>query len=154
MDLFKLLNSNEEKKELDKEDERDKERHRCKRPDRTWSNWLPGFLIYAGVIVRAQPYQALSLFQYLDLSYRAYVDFAGQAWLSYDEAFRMRCAIHPNLCRDEPLAGLWLARPNLGDRMDSGHLIRKAAVNVIPCLGTGQVVQPCLLCWEYNSRGV
>ena len=42
------------------------------------------FLIYAGVIVRPHPWRAQALFQYLDLIYRAYVDFAGQAWLLYD----------------------------------------------------------------------
>ena len=57
MDLFELLNRNVEKKELDKEDERDKERYRCKRPDRIWSNWLLCFLIYARVILQAQPWQ-------------------------------------------------------------------------------------------------
>ena len=80
------------------------------------------------MVVWAQPWQALPLFQYFDLIYTAHVDFAGQVWLSYDEAFLMRSAIHPNLRWDKPLAGLWLesmtpTRPNLDDRMDSGHLI-------------------------------
>ena len=70
------------------------------------------------------------MFQYLDLIYRVYVDFAGQAWFIYDESFCMRSAIHPNLRWDEPFLGLWLqsmmpARPNLGDRFDNGHLIHK-----------------------------
>ena len=136
---------------MDKEDDKDKERHRKKKLDRTWANWLPGVLIYAGVVVKAQPWQAQSLFQYLDLIYWAYVDFVGQAWLNYDDLFHMQSAIHPNLRWDEPLLGLWLqsmmpARPNLGDRFDSRHLIRKTALNQNPHLGAGQVVQPRLLC--------
>ena len=60
-----LLNRNVEKKDVEKEDDKDKERHKKKKPDRTWFNWLPGFLIYAGVLVKAQPWRAQSLFQYL-----------------------------------------------------------------------------------------
>ena len=79
----------------------------------------------------------------------------GQAWLSYDKSFRMRSAIQPNLQGDEPLPGLWLqsmmpASPNFSDRCDSGHIIRKIALNQNPHAGAGQVVQPPLLCWDYN----
>ena len=48
-------------------DEKEKEKHRRKKPDRIWVNWLPGFLIYAEVIVKAQPWRAQALFQYLDI---------------------------------------------------------------------------------------
>ena len=70
----------------------------------------------------------------------------------------MRYAVHPNLRWDEPLASLWLqlmvlARPNWGDRTNSGHLIRKTAAYSAPCGTTGQVVQPSLVCWEYNLKG-
>ena len=39
-----------DKPDLDKEDEKEKEKHRKKKSDRTWAN----FLIYAGIIVKAQ----------------------------------------------------------------------------------------------------
>ena len=55
MHLFKLLIRNVEKKDLDKEDEKDKEKRGRKKPERTLPNWLPRFLIYARVIVKAQP---------------------------------------------------------------------------------------------------
>ena len=108
--------------------------------------------------MKARSWRPQSLFQYLDLTCRAYVDFAGQAWLIYNKSFSMRSVIHPNLCWDEPLLGLWLqsmmpARPNSGNRFDSGHLIRKVGQNQNPRVGAGQVVQPCLLCWDYNTRG-
>ena len=45
--------------------------------------------------------------QYLDLIYRAYVDYLGHTWLLYDELFRMRVAMHPNIRWDEPQPGLW-----------------------------------------------
>ena len=55
MDVFELLNRDVRKKDLDKEDKKEKERCRRKKPDRTWSSWLPGFLVYAGVVITAQP---------------------------------------------------------------------------------------------------
>ena len=79
MDVFDQLNRDVDKKELDKEDEKEKEKYRKKKLERTWSNWLHGFLIYAGVIVKAQPWRVQALSQYLDIIYRAYTDFAGQA---------------------------------------------------------------------------
>ena len=72
-------------KELEKEDKRDKERHWRKKPERTWANWLPGYLIYCGVIVKVQSWRALLLVQYLDIIYRLYVDFPGYSWLLYDQ---------------------------------------------------------------------
>ena len=73
VDFFDLLNRNVEKRYLDKEDEKDKERHRRKKPGRTF------------------------LFKYLDIIYTSYVDFTGQAWLAYNKSFHMRSVIQPNL---------------------------------------------------------
>ena len=80
------------------------------------------------------------------------MEFVGQEWLQYDQTFCMRSTIQPNMCQDEPLPGLWpqdmtLARPNTGDRFDSGHLNRKVATNQIPRPGVGQVVQPRMHCY-------
>ena len=152
------MNSKVDIKEIDKDDEEEKEKRRRKKPDRTWAIWIPGFLIYAGVLVKAQPWRASSLLQYFDIIYKAYTDFAGEAWLQYDQAFRMKSAIQPNLCWDEPQLGLWLqhmtpARPNAADRFDSGHLNKKTVSNPIPRSGAGQVVQPHLLCWDNNTKG-
>ena len=106
--IFELLNRKLEEKKKDKEDEREKETvHRCK-SKRCWANWLPRFFIYAGTIVRAQPERAFSLIQYIDLIYRACVDFPGQVWLSYDEGFHMHTAQCPNMHWDVPHDRLWL----------------------------------------------
>ena len=159
VDVFELLNRTVEKADFDKADEADKERLKRKKPERNWTNWLSGYLIYAGVIVKSQPWRAQSLFQYLDIIHRAFLDFAGMAWLRYDQAFRMRSAVQPNLRWDEPQPGLWLqhmgpARTNIGERFDSGHLNKKSAVSQNPRLMAGQAVQPRMYCWEYNSKGV
>ena len=108
--------------------------------------------------MRAQHWRALSLVQYLDLIYRAHVNYLGHAWLLYDELFRMRAVIHPNLCWDEPHPGLWLqyittTQPRMGDRFDSGHLICKANLNFPPRVPSAQTPQPRWLCWEFNSQG-
>ena len=45
-----------EKKDLDEEDNKEKEKHGGgQRSDRTWANQLPRFSIYTGVVVNAQP---------------------------------------------------------------------------------------------------
>ena len=49
-----------DKKDLDKEDERGKDSRRRKKPERNWVDWLTGFLIYVGVIVKAQPWREQS----------------------------------------------------------------------------------------------
>ena len=72
-------------------DEEEEERRWRKKPQHTWANWLPAFLIYAGIIVKAEPWCALSLFQYLDLIYSAYVDFPGHSWMIYDQISAREC---------------------------------------------------------------
>ena len=78
--MLKLLNREIEENKKD-EEERDRKKMRQCKPNRCWVNWLPGLFIYAGTVVRAQPERALSLIQYMDIIYRAYVDFPGHAWL-------------------------------------------------------------------------
>ena len=76
--------------------------------DRCWANWLPGFFIYAATVIRVQPERTLSLIQYMDITYMAYVDFPGYAWLLYNQGFRMRAALHPSMRWDVPHDALWL----------------------------------------------
>ena len=158
IDVYELLNREYEVKELDKDDDKIKEKHRRKRPDRNWTNWVTGFTIYAGVLVKMQPWKASALFQYFDILRRAKAEFEGQVWLRYDEAFRMRSAIRPELRWDEVHPGIWLqhmspAKTNLGDRFDCGHLNIKFAGNSGTRQGAGQAVQPRLPCYEFNNKG-
>ena len=158
IDFYELLNREFEVKEIDKDDEKLKEKHRRKRPDRNWNNWVTGFTIYSGVLVKMQPWKASALFQYFDIMRRAKAEFEGQAWLRYDEAFRMRSAIRPELRWDETHPGLWLqhmspAKTSLGDRFDCGHLNIKYSGGPGARQGAGQQVQPRLACYEFNNRG-
>lgn len=84
-----------EKKDKEDLDDKEKEKLRKRRVDRTWANWLPDFFIYACILTRAQPWCAASLWKYIDIVYKGYMGFLGPAWLQYDEEFRMRAAINP-----------------------------------------------------------
>ena len=52
------------------------------------------------------PAEAFALIQYIDLIYRAYVDFLGHEWLLYDEGFCMRAVMYPEMHRDMHHHGL------------------------------------------------
>lgn len=77
MDLFSLLYRELERKDKEDLDDKDKEKIKRRTVDRTWANWLPGFLIFAGVVARSQPWRAAPLFQYLDIIYKGYTGFTG-----------------------------------------------------------------------------
>lgn len=77
VDIFSLLFRELEKKDKEDLDEKDKEKLKKQKVDRTWANWLPGFFIYAGVISQAQPWHGASLWQYVDIIYKAYTGFTG-----------------------------------------------------------------------------
>ena len=55
MDVFNFLNRELDNKDIDKDDAMEKEKRRRKKTERNWATWLPGFFIYAGVLVKAQP---------------------------------------------------------------------------------------------------
>lgn len=128
VDIFSLLFRELEKKDKEDLDEKDKEKLKKWKVDRNWASWLPGFFIYAGVISHAQLWRASALWQYADIIYKAYTGFSGPSWVNYDEEFRMRAALNPALWWDQIHPQLWLqvmtaARPSVGERSDSGHLV-------------------------------
>lgn len=148
VDLFSLLFRELEKK--DKEELDDKLKNRKQAVDRTWANWLPGFLIFAGVLARSQLWRAAPLFQYLDIIYKGYTGFVGPAWLQYDEEFRMQAAMNPAIPWDQVHPQLWLqvmspARPTAGDRSHSGHLVQRSTTFNATRSTVGQAAQPRLL---------
>lgn len=65
--------------------------------DRNWTNWLYGYPIYMAVAVQMHPKKAGTLIKYMDIIYKALRDFGGQAWLFYDENFRLRVSHDPTL---------------------------------------------------------
>lgn len=89
---------------------------------------------------------------YVDLVYRAYVDFLGHAWPLYDEAFCMCVATHPSLCWNEQNFLLWLqlARTIIGKHYDRGNLVHKVGKSNVFCHLVWQSVQSCL---KFSSQG-
>lgn len=69
-------------------------------------NWLPGYLIYAGVLAKA--YSGCCAPLYMNIVYKAYTCFTGSAGMHYDTEFRMRTALNPALRWDQMHLALWL----------------------------------------------
>lgn len=99
--FFLLLYRELQKKDKQDLDEKEKEMLKCRKVDRNWSNWVAGFLIYAGVIAKMQPWRATTLFQYFDMIYKAFTGFSGHAYLQYDEEFRIWTTMNPILQWDQ-----------------------------------------------------
>lgn len=76
VDLFSLLYREVEKKDKDLLADRKKEILRKRKIEPNWTNWLSGYLVYTRVIVREHRDRDPSLFQYLDIVYKAYLNFA------------------------------------------------------------------------------
>lgn len=61
-----------EKKDKDLLDDREKKILKSQKADRTWADWLPGFLVYARVIARLHPWRSDPVIQCLNIIYKAY----------------------------------------------------------------------------------
>ncbi|XP_053159419.1 uncharacterized protein LOC128347977 isoform X2 [Hemicordylus capensis] len=139
VDIFSLLFREPEVKHKEGESCKDHAVTKRKPVEKSWNNWLSGFTIYMGVVIPAQPARALALVKYMDIIHRAVSDFAGNAWVRYDENFRMRAALDPSMPWDAPHLELWVlimspTRPVDGDRSDSGHLLSKAVALFSPAI--------------------
>lgn len=75
VDVFSLLYREVEKKDKDLLEDREKEALKHRKIDWNWTNWLSGFLVYAGVIVCAHPERAPTILQYLDIIYKVFLNF-------------------------------------------------------------------------------
>lgn len=158
VDLFSLLHTEPEPVPKVGEPERDQETVKKRKIDRNWTNWLYGYCIYMAVVVQLHPKKAPALIKYLDIVHRTMRDFGGQAWLQYDQNFRLRASHDPSLSWSVPQFELWMqvvtpARPIMGDRSDSGHLIARNVVTNPKASSGAQGVQAQRSCFEFNSSG-
>ncbi|KAM9308277.1 uncharacterized protein PAF06_012463 [Gastrophryne carolinensis] len=64
---------------------------------RTFGNWLQAFAIMGSVIGEKSPGECSALFCYLDAVWEAHRVYGGTAWLKYDEQFRQRMSVRPEL---------------------------------------------------------
>ncbi|CAJ0947984.1 unnamed protein product [Ranitomeya imitator] len=100
VEIFSLLplekfNLDKGKKEDSKKEEEEKRRWRL--IPQTFANWQQAFFILAGVIGEKFSENCTGLFCYVDAIGEAYRAYGGQAWLRYDEQFRQRKAIRPEI---------------------------------------------------------
>lgn len=125
--------------EKDKEDLEDSDKEQSQ-VDHNWANWLPWFLIYVGVLARLHPVSATPLFHCIAVVYRAYTEFAGEAWLQYDEG------------RNHPDCPLGPAAPTSPvDGTDQNGSIAGSL-----CIRTRLLHLPrCKMCskWKFTSQG-
>lgn len=108
VDVFSLLYREVERNDKNLMDDRKKEVLKRRPVDRTWSNWLTGFLIYMGVTANANTLRAAALIQYLDIIFKAYSYYAGPYWLQYDDEFCMMVTIHSEWRWDLVQHSIWV----------------------------------------------
>lgn len=113
LDIFTLLPLDrfpverwEKGKEHRKEEDEDRRRYRL--IPRTFSNWLQAFSILGSVVGERSPELCSSLFCYMDVVGEAYRVYGGSAWLRYDEQFRQRMSVRPELSWGHRDIGIWL----------------------------------------------
>ncbi|CAJ0931131.1 unnamed protein product [Ranitomeya imitator] len=100
------FNLDKGKKDDSKKEEEEKRRWRL--IPQTFVNWQQAFAILASVIGEKFPENCSGLFCYLDAIGEAHRTYGGQAWLRYDEQFRQRKAVRPEIRWDQKDIGLWL----------------------------------------------
>ncbi|KAM9316824.1 uncharacterized protein PAF06_007914 [Gastrophryne carolinensis] len=77
--------------------EEEEDRRRLRMILRTFGNWLQAFAIMGSVIGEKSPGECSALFCYLDAVWEAHRVYGGTAWLKYDEQFRQRMSVRPEL---------------------------------------------------------
>lgn len=133
VDILSLLPSSKEsvvpaKKADDKEDERKRT------SPRSFQNWLQAFCIYSAVLVEGHPSLSAGLFQHVDIILEAYRNFTGLSWFSYDELFRQKLAVYPNMQWGVKDVGLWLTvmlptrQPGSGNRQNTAQTTPRKGV--------------------------
>lgn len=75
---------------------------------KTMNNWLQAFAVLGCVMGEKHPERCSQLFVYFDTIYNAYKSHGGAAWWRYDEEFRRRLALHPEIGWDSKATDLWL----------------------------------------------
>lgn len=74
----------------------------------TFGNWLQAFVVMAVIISRHQPEKAPDLFVYLYTIYLACNLHGCSAWWRYDEEFRCRLAMSPDVGRASKAIDVWI----------------------------------------------
>ncbi|XP_053558364.1 uncharacterized protein LOC128649240 [Bombina bombina] len=147
--LEHVLEVKEDEKEKGKKEEEERKKRWRKLP-KTFANWSRAFRILASVFCEKFPEQGASLFCYYEEIASAFGTYGGMAWWRYDEGFRQRMAVRPEMRWDDRDMGIWLEMmtPLRGARSfrslgQSGSLPGASS-------GTGTAIRKGL-CFQFNE---
>lgn len=114
---------------------------------RTMNNWLQAFSVLGCVMGQRHPERCSELFVYLDSVYSAYKSHGGSAWWRYDEDFRRRLAIQPEIGWGVKATDVWL-RLMMAQKPSPFQSPATGSSSAIP--GSVAVRRPGA-CWLYND---
>lgn len=113
----------------------------------TMNNWLQAFSVLGCVMGQRHPDRCSELFVYMDSVYNAYKSHGGSAWWRYDEDFRRRLSLQPEIGWGVKATDVWL-RLMMAQKSAPFH----AAATVPGPNSSGAVaVRRPGACWLYND---
>ena len=150
MEIFALLplekfNLGRVKPEESKKEDEEKRRYRL--IPRTFANWSQAYSIMASVIGEKNPEHCSALFSYQEAISEAYRCYGGTGWLRYDEQFRQRRAIRPDIRWDNKDIGLWM-RLMSAPRTSTPFFQGGAGGTSSPGQSAGKKKG---VCWQFNE---
>lgn len=89
---------------------------------KTMNNWLQAFTVLGCIMGQKHPKQCSQLFIYLDTIYNTYKTHGGMSWWQYDEDFRRRLSLQPDIGWDVKFTDVWMLPQ--GPRPFSQHILR------------------------------
>ena len=147
IDIWSLVSADQHTIDRERKPYTDKSFERRPRVARTIGNWLQAFAVLGGIMGEKHPERCSELFVYLDSVYNAYKSHGGSAWWKYDEEFRRRLALQPEVGWGCKATDVWLRlmmaqrqTPFLGGAAASSANQQGAAATKRP--GT---------CWLFNE---
>lgn len=112
--------------------------------ERNWQNWVCGFIAYAGVVLQKYNTRGEELFKYMDIIHRLYLTYGRMGWARYDEQFRMRSSVCPQLSWCVLDQELWSQLVVNEWEQDGSQP---------PGFPAKQRVQPTGICYAFNTQG-
>ena len=150
VDIFSLLpleQFNLDRVKPDDSKKEDEEKRRYRLIPRTFTNWLQAFGIMASVIGEKHPECCSALFCYQGSIAEAHRVYGGSGWLRYDEQFRQRRAVRPDLRWDHKDITVWMrlmTAPRGQNQFFQGGAGGPSAQGQSAGNKKG-------VCWQYNS---
>ncbi|XP_069813242.1 uncharacterized protein [Dendropsophus ebraccatus] len=119
------------------------------KPAKTMNNWIQAFAVMGCVMGQRHPERCQELFIYFDTIYNAYKSHGGSAWWRYDEEFRRRLSLHPDIGWGVKATDVWLRLMTAPQRSYSFPSAATAAG--APAAQGAVAVRRPGACWLYNE---